>query len=212
MFGRRSSDLTTITTEGGIAIKERRAADRDPNAKVVKLISGECYVTNQPGEMIVTILGSCVAACMRDSVAKVGGMNHFLLPDTNDCSLRGSSESARYGAFAMEQLINNIIALGGMKNRLEVKVFGGGNVINNSSMIGSRNVAFVREFLKNEGLKIISEDLGDTYPRRLRYYPETGKAMLMKLRRRDDMAVINEEKHFVAALKAKPVEGSIELF
>lgn len=212
MFGRRRSDSEVINSDKGIARPERRALDRDNDSDVIKLISGEYHVSNKPGQMIVTILGSCVAACMRDPVTKIGGMNHFLLPDTADTSLKGGNESARYGAFAMEQLINGIIALGGVKNRLEVKVFGGGNVINNSAMIGSRNVAFVRKFLSDEGLKIVSEDLGDTYPRRLRYYPDTGKVMLMKLRRREDMEVVTEEVSFAATLKSKPLEGNIELF
>ena len=191
---------------------DRRGTDRDDNVHVVKLFSGDYYVTNKPNEMIVTILGSCVAACMRDPVTQIGGMNHFLLPDSPDLSLKGSSEGARYGAYAMEQLINGIIKLGGNKNRLEVKVFGGGNVIESSAMIGSRNAEFVRNFLKTEGLKIVKEDLGDTYPRRLRYYPDTGKVMLMKLRRKEDYSVVDTEQKFAKVLKDKPVEGSIELF
>lgn len=209
---RRSSDTQVLPPRKGNPAMERRAIDRDNSVDVVKLISGDCYVTDKPGQMIVTILGSCVAACMRDPVLKIGGMNHFLLPDTTDADVRSNGESARYGAYAMEQLVNGIIKLGGVKSRLEVKVFGGGNVINNSAMIGSRNVSFVRDFLKNEGLKIVSEDLGDTYPRRLRYYPDTGKVMLMKLRRKEDMEVVNEEQSFATTLKAKPVEGDIELF
>jgi chemotaxis protein CheD len=191
---------------------ERRAPDRDENVRVVKLFSGDYYVTDKPNEMIVTILGSCVAACMRDPLTKIGGMNHFLLPDCPDLSLKSGSEAARYGAYAMEQLINGIIKLGGNKNRLEVKVFGGGNVIESSAMIGSRNAEFVRAFLREEGLMIVKEDLGDTYPRRLRYYPDTGKVMLMKLRRKEDFNVVDTEKTFARTLKDKPVEGSIELF
>lgn len=209
---RRSSDRMRPMGPDSKPIYERRAGDRDPNVKVTTLLSGDYYVTNQPGEMIVTILGSCVAACMRDPVVKIGGMNHFLLPDNPDARQKGAGEATRYGAYAMEQLINGIIKLGGHKNRLEVKVFGGGNVINNSAMIGARNAEFVRKFLKDEGLPILSEDLGDTYPRRLRYYPDTGKVMLLKLQRKEDMKVVDEEKQFVSTLKAKPIEGDIELF
>lgn len=212
MNRRRSTDIPLARNSDGIPIADRRGPDRDNSVDVIKLISGECYTTDKPGKMIVTILGSCVAACMRDPVLKIGGMNHFLLPDTQDAGAMKINESARYGAYAMEQLINGIIKLGGIKSRLEVKVFGGGNVINNSAMIGSRNVSFVRRFLKDEGLKIVSEDLGDTYPRRLRYYPDTGKVMLMKLRRKEDMVVIGEEQQFITTLKKKPLEGDIELF
>ncbi len=209
---RRSSDKFKAKTPAGELIPERRAAGRDKDVKVITLYSGDYFVTDKPGHMIVTILGSCVAACMHDPVSRIGGMNHFLLPEGMENGVVNNGESARYGAYAMEQLINGIIALGGMKSRLEVKVFGGGNVINSSAMIGSRNVSFVRRFLKDEGLTISSEDLGDTYPRRLRYYPDTGKVMLLKLRRKEDMEVVNEEQTFAATLKSKPIEGGIELF
>jgi len=185
----------------------------EPNLKVTTLYSGDYYVTGKPHEMIVTILGSCVAACLYDPIARVGGMNHFLLPDTGGNNGDGSAgESTRYGAFAMEQLINGILKLGGQKNRLEVKVFGGANVINNSAMIGSKNVDFIRSFLKKEGLAITSSDLGGDYPRRLRFHPDNGKTLLLKLARKSDMAVVDEEQKFVTALKSKPVEGDIELF
>lgn len=191
---------------------ERRRHDREKPGKVVTLYSGDYYVTDKPEEMIVTILGSCVAACLHDPVAKVGGMNHFLLPDTGEGAARAGADSARYGVFAMEQLINGIMKLGGVKSRLEVKVFGGGNVINNSAMIGSKNVAFVKRFLQQEGLAIAGGDLGGDYPRRVRFYPDTGKAQMMRLRRKEDMAVISEEQKFAETLKVKPVEGGIELF
>jgi chemotaxis protein CheD len=199
---RRSSDRTG----------ERRSADRDTQVRAVTLFSGDYFVTDQPRHMIMTILGSCVAACMHDPVTRVGGMNHFLLPESPDLNLRHGSDAARYGAYAMEQLINGIIKLGGVKSRLEVKVFGGGNVIDSSSMIGSRNIAFVRDFLESENLPILGEDLGDTYPRRLRYYPDTGKVMLLKLKRKEDQEVVKKETTFIHTLTARPVEGSIELF
>lgn len=208
---RRSTDHVSMNGPQEQLIHERRGKDRDTHAKVTTLYSGGYYVTDTPGEMIVTILGSCVAACMHDPIARVGGMNHFLLPDSGSTS-GNVTESTRYGAFAMEQLINGILKRGGIKSRLEVKIFGGANVINNSSMIGSKNVAFVQEFLRREGLAISGQDLGQDYPRRLRYYPDTGKVMLLKLKRKEDMAAIAEEERFAKSLKAKPIEGDIELF
>jgi chemotaxis protein CheD len=190
---------------------ERRGVERINGLKVTTLYSGEYYVTDNRNEMIETILGSCVAACMHDPVSKVGGMNHFLLPDSNAQSSE-SEGSARYGVFAMEQLINGIMKLGGLKQRLEVKVFGGGNVINNSAMIGSKNVAFVREFLAHEGLRITGADLGADYPRRVRFCPDTGKAMMLKLQRKDDLKIADVEKKFASTLQTKPIEGDIELF
>lgn len=187
----------------------RRIHDAKEGMDVVKLFSGDWYVTNK-NEMIATILGSCVACCIRDPIAKVGGMNHFLLPGDGNTS--GVSEAARYGVFAMESLINNILKAGGRKERLEVKVFGGGNVINNSARIGSKNAAFVRKFLQREGYAIVSEDLEGDLPRRIHYYPLTGKVMMRKLRRREDMAVVEQEARFTRTIIEKPVEGNIELF
>lgn len=189
-------------------VERRAGAPVDDGLKHVKLISGDCYATDKPGEVITTILGSCIAACIRDPVVKVGGMNHFLLPDASG----NAGESTRYGAFAMEQLINSILKFGGLKSRLEVKVFGGANVIDSSAMIGEKNVIFIREFLSREGLRISSEDLGDTYPRRVHYYPDTGKVMLRKLQRREDMAVVEDERRFAKSLVQKPIEGDIDLF
>ena len=136
----------------------RRYREHKTGMIVVNVHAGDCFITNSDEEVAATILGSCVAACIRDPIARVGGMNHFLLPGTTDAQ----SESARFGAFAMEQLINEILKRGGIKNRLEVKIFGGGNVIESSAMIGDKNAAFARDYLKREGLLIMGEDLGGT--------------------------------------------------
>lgn len=188
---------------------KKRIHDDKQDVDVVKIFAGDWYVSTGGNEMLATILGSCVSACIRDPVARVGGMNHFLLPgeDTD-----AQSESARYGVFAMESLINGILKSGGQKHRFEVKVFGGGNVINNSARIGSKNARFIREFLKNEGFRIASEDLEGDLPRRLHYYPDTGKVMLRHLRRKDDMVVVDEEARYTKEIVTHPIESNIELF
>lgn len=192
----------------------KRYYDQNFEVTVVKIFSGECYVTSSPGEMIVTILGSCVSACIRDPIAGVGGMNHFLLPGDGSRSVSELSltDANRYGVNAMEFLINEILKRGGVKSRLEVKVFGGGNVTASSAMIGSKNSEFVRTFLRNEGLKTVSEDLGGTLPRRIHYYPDTGKVMVRKLNRREDMEIVDREKKYEQTLHTKPIEGDIDLF
>lgn len=196
----------------GQKMADRRHIDRETGMHVIKLFSGDCFVTNQANHMLVTILGSCVSACIRDPIAKVGGMNHFLLPDIHDSKNLGADEATRYGAFAMERLINEILKFGGLKTRLEVKVFGGGNVIASSALIGSKNVRFVKDFLSREGLRIIGEDLGGDYPRRIHYYPDTGKVMMRNLRRKEDMNIVEEEKRYASSLYQQPVEGDIDLF
>jgi chemotaxis protein CheD len=188
---------------------KKRFFDAKEQIDVVKLFSGDWYVTKS-NEMLATILGSCVASCVRDPVTGIGGMNHFLLP--GDENSTAHSDATRYGVFAMESLINGVLKAGARKERLEFKVFGGGNVINNSARIGSKNAAFVRRFLQKEGFRIFSEDLEGDYPRRVHYYPATGKVMMRMLRRREDLAVVEEEAQYTRSIAAKPIEGNIELF
>ncbi len=190
----------------------QRVYERRNEIELVSLLSGDCYISTQPNQMLQTVLGSCVAACMRDPIAKVAGMNHFLLPEQMDGTTpRDVGHAARFGAFAMEKLINGLLKYGAMRHRLEVKVFGGANINNQSNLIGSKNVAFVRQFLSQEGMKIISEDLGGNYPRRVHYFADTGKVMLRCLRRTEDMRVVDEEKQYAKSV-IKPLGGDVELF
>lgn len=201
---RRQKEMPVSEYFGG----KQRFYDEREHVNVVKIFSGDWYVSTQGNEMLATILGSCVSACIRDPIAGVGGMNHFLLPGEADSQ---TSDSARYGVYAMESLINGILKSGGRKDRFEVKVFGGGNVINNSARIGSKNAAFIRNFLSKEGFRIASEDLEGDHPRRLHYYPDTGKVMMRTLRRKEDMAVVAEEARYTKSI-SKPIESDIELF
>lgn len=189
-----------------------RYYDQVHEITVVKVFSGDCYSTNTPGEMLVTILGSCISACIRDPIAKVGGMNHFLLPNSSNLG----DSPARYGAYAMEKLINDLLKKGAQKSRMEVKIFGGGNVIKSGAMIGDKNVKFIRDYLKLEGLRIDQEDLGGTSPRRIHYYPDSGKVMMRKLNRKEDFENIEKEEatyEKAITLKAdKGAEGSVEIF
>ena len=189
----------------------KRLHDDKQNVDIVKIFSGDWYVSTQPGEMLATILGSCVSACIRDTVARVGGMNHFLLPGDENTD-GAMSDSARYGVFAMESLINGILKAGGRKDRFEVKVFGGGNVINNSARIGSKNAKFIRDFLKKEGFRITSEDLEGDHPRRLHYFPDSGKVMMRLLKRKEDMIVVEEEAKYKKEINTQPLGGDVELF
>lgn len=210
MVNHKRRTETESTQAGDYYSGSRRYFDQNFEVTVVKLYSGDCYVSSVQDEMLVTILGSCIAACVRDPVARVAGMNHFLLP--GDPSSSTQSDGARYGAFAMEQLFNKLMAAGGRKDRFEIKLFGGGNVIESSALIGTRNIAFVKDFLKREGLSIAAHDLGGDQPRRIHYFSADGRVMMRKLQRKEDMRVISEEKQYQTALVAAPVEGSVELF
>ena len=149
----------------------------------VKLLPNEFYTTN--GDMVLmTVLGSCVAACLHDPVAGVGGMNHFMLPDDGADPSAAASESMRYGAYAMEMLINELIKAGGRRERFEAKVFGGAAVLAGMTTIniGDRNADFVRRYLALERIRITAEDLQGVHPRKVAFMPHTGRAMVKKLR------------------------------
>ncbi len=190
----------------------RRYNDPRFNAIAVKVFPGEHYVTTNAEEMLVTVLGSCVAACIRDPVAGIGGMNHFMLPESADSMWDNVSSSMRYGNVAMERLINDILRGGGMRHRLEIKVFGGGNVLRGGSNIGHRNADFVENYLASENLAIEAAHLRGELPRRIHYFPVTGKVMMLELRRTEDKAVYLQEDVYKTKLQAEPVAGSAELF
>ena len=185
------------------------------DAVSVRLLPGESYVTETRGEMIVTILGSCVSACIRDPLIKIGGMNHFLLPVMKTDSKAYQSDLMRYGNYAMERLINGIISRGGRKNRLEIKLFGGANVIDSDTKVGTHNVDFVLKYLEDEGLKITSNDLGGDEARRIHYFPDSGRVLRLFVRdraREELPEILRREQEFITSFRNKPVEGDIELF
>ena len=194
----------------------RRAWHNAYEAFAARLNPGEYYVT-ACDEGIYTTLGSCISACIRDRVNGVGGMNHFMLPASATADAEGwkatsLSESTRYGNFAMEHLINEILKNGGKRQNLEVKVFGGGRVMKGMTDIGMRNITFAHDYLKTEGLKIVSEDVGDVFPRMVVYFPATGKVKVKRLRTLHTNVIVEQETKYLETIVAKPVGGEIELF
>ena len=149
--------------------------DRENGLFTAKILPGEFYVTGQK-EMVTTVLGSCVAACIRDVRTGIGGMNHFMLPITKELhhGWDDVSRSTRYGNYAMEHLINEILKHGGQRSYLEVKIFGGGRILSQHTDIGASNIDFVRHYIRSEGLKLAAEDVGDIYPRKVNYFPDLG--------------------------------------
>ena len=148
--------------------------------QAVKVLPNEYYVTDED-LMISTVLGSCVAACIHDPKTGVGGMNHFMLPEGDMQS--PASATMRYGAFAMEVLINELLKAGASRDRLEAKVFGGGAVLSAMQQmnIGERNGQFVLNYLKTEGIPVKAQDLGDVHARRINYFPRDGRVMVRKM-------------------------------
>ena len=190
----------------------------DPHHSIsaAKLLPGEYYVTNS-NELITTVLGSCVSACIRDRCFGIGGMNHFMLPLSKGGVWSGSevdlvSVATRYGNFAMEHMINDILKHGGHKKNLEVKIFGGGQILESMTDIGMSNIEFVRDYLKTEGLRIVSEDVGDIYPRKIIYYPDSGRVRLKKLKDIHNDTVVRRESAYQKDIAQEPVAGDVELF
>ena len=190
----------------------------DPHAEwfAAKIIPGQYYVTLHE-EMVVTVLGSCVSACIRDRVFGIGGMNHFMLPSSGeDENTTGrkqyTDESGRYGVHAMELLINEILKNGGRRENLEVKITGGGRMLANMSDIGKRNIDFVRQFLATEGFEIAAEDVGDVYPRKVYYFPVTGKVRVKKLRTMHNTTITDREKTYLQDLRDQAPHGEVDLF
>lgn len=187
--------------------------DRSFDTQAAKVLPGEYYVTGKD-MLIVTVLGSCVAACIRDTQSGIGGLNHFMLPDGGTDENNPASTSARYGSYAMEILINHITKLGARRANLEAKVFGGGNVLPGLTVanVGERNAEFVLRFLHTEKIRVVAQDLVDVYPRKVYYFPASGKVMVKKLRDIHNSTIFEREQVYGSRLKGSRVGGDVELF
>lgn len=187
--------------------------DRHFNLRAAKILPGEYYVTTHD-MVLVTVLGSCVSACIRDRRSRVGGMNHFMLPDSGPDTRDPLSNTARYGVFAMEMMINELLKLGARRSDLEAKVFGGGNVMAGFTQanVGQRNAVFVREFLRTENIALAAEDLLDIYPRKVYYFPATGRVLVKRLREMHNDTILRREQDYQNQLNRTDVAGDVELF
>ncbi|QEA12552.1 chemoreceptor glutamine deamidase CheD [Comamonas flocculans] len=175
----------------------------------VKVLPGEYFVSNE-NLVIQTVLGSCIAACLWDSRSRVGGLNHFMLPEGS-----GADQSGRYGSYAMELLINEMMKLGARRETLQAKIFGGGQVMANFTAlnVGERNTAFVQNYLATERIPIIAEDVLDIYPRKVAFFPATGKAMVKRLAHaHPDLLLAERTQGSAAAVVRAHHGGSVDLF
>ena len=190
--------------------------DRHHASMAAKILPGEYYVTRGE-ELITTVLGSCVAACIRDRVLGIGGMNHFMLPESGDGKgWNGASDilstATRYGNYAMEHMINEILKHGGRKQNLEAKIVGGGQILASMTNIGRKNITFVHDYLAMEGITLVGEDVAGPHPRKVVYFPRTGKALVKKLKHLHNDTVIRREKAYEDELRHQRVQGEVELF
>ena len=181
--------------------------------EAVKILPGEYYVTTR-NMLIVTVLGSCVSVCLRDRKTGVGGMNHFMLPGNGDGDAGPVSNSARYGSYAMEILINHLLKFGAERKRLEAKVFGGGRVLSGFTVnqVGDRNADFVLNYLQAEKIPIAAQDLLDIYPRKVYFFPATGRVSVRKLMTQHNSTIIDRETEYRRKIAQTKVSGDVELF
>jgi len=195
----------------------KRYWDKQNGVWAARILPGELYVSSQ-GEMVSTVLGSCISACIRDRVKGIGGMNHFMLPEENEHSSANWGDSltqaSRYGNWAMEFLINEILKRGGKKENLEVKLFGGGQMMASTSDIGQKNIIFAYNYLAQEHLKIEASDIGDIYARKVLYFTDTGRVKIKRMVPDTNANIIRREKDYQKEVSKPqaPSGGDVELF
>ncbi len=200
-------------TEANTFSHIRRMRDSRFLHEIAAILPGEFFVSSTP-MIVYTVLGSCISACMRDPVTGVGGMNHFMLPQPKNGKNDSWGESTRYGSYAMESLINEILKLGGMKRRLEVKLFGAGKIYEGNIDVGARNAEWVLGFLKTEGLAAVKTDLGDVCPRKVYYFTDSGRVLVKKIERLKNKTILERENNYAAKIQAveQPAEEDVTLF
>lgn len=184
-------------------------ADHHFQYDAVKVLPGEYFVSNQD-LMVTTVLGSCIAACIWDARVRAGGMNHFMLPEGDSAEGGG-----RYGSYAMELLINHLLKLGARRESMQAKIFGGAQVMAGfSSMnVGERNTKFVIDYLATERIPVVSQDVLDIHPRKVCFFPTSGKALVKRLAHaHPETLAVEERKGSAAAVVRSTSGGSIDLF
>lgn len=191
----------------------RRMVDRRFPHGIAAILPGEFFVSREP-MVVYTVLGSCISACIRDPIAGVGGMNHFMLPEPQEHrpSDAWGGESTRYGSFAMEQLINGILTRGGMKHRLEVKLFGAGRIYEGNLDVGARNTAWVLSYLKTEGFSIATSALGDVFPRKVYYFTHSGRVLVKKIEKIKNRTIYEREAAYQHKVEEEQPPSDITLF
>ena len=229
-----NSSSTALTAQPGVRpaaspgrLERLKAQSRQPGEasfffydahfanEAVKVLPGEFFVHDED-ILVMTTLGSCIAACLWDRDRRVGGMNHFLLPDagSHGDANANASDSGRYGAFAMDLLIGKLVKRGATRSSMEAKVFGGGAVVNgmNTINVGERNTAFVLDYLRTERITVVSKDVEGIHPRKVCFLPASGRAMVKRLASANTEAMAAQER--AAASRAVPVAraGTVDLF
>ena len=189
----------------------RRMRDHRLPHEIAVILPGEFFV-GSTSIIVYTVLGSCISACIRDPLTGVGGMNHFMLPAPKARGHHDSwGESGRYGSYAMELLMNEILKQGGNKSRFEVKIFGGAKIYEGANDVGAGNSGWVIDYLKQEGLCPVKVDVGDIYPRKVYYFPESGRVLMKKIERIKNRTIFEREEQYQHTLEQQH-GGDVTLF
>lgn len=180
----------------------RRMRDHRFSHEIASILPGEFFVSKEP-MVVYTVLGSCISACIRDPLIGVGGMNHFMLPEPKDMAHDSWGESTRYGSFAMESLINEILKRGGHRSRLEIKLFGAGRIYEGNIDVGDKNAKWVLQYLKSEGLIVVKTDLGDVFPRKIYYQTDSGRVLMKKIERIKNRTILEREHQYAEKIQQR---------
>ena len=180
----------------------RRMRDHRFPHEIASILPGEFFVSKEP-MVVYTVLGSCISACIRDPLIGVGGMNHFMLPEPKDMAHDSWGESTRYGSFAMESLINEILKRGGHRSRLEIKLFGAGKIYEGNIDVGANNAKWVLQYLKSEGLIVVKTDLGDVFPRKVYYHTDSGRVLMKRIERVKNRTIFERENQYAEKIQQR---------
>jgi chemotaxis protein CheD len=199
------SSMPLIDTDQFAHIRRMRDI-RFPH-EIASILPGEFFVSKEP-MVVYTVLGSCISACIRDPIAGVGGMNHFMLPEPKEGGSDSWGESTRYGSYAMESLINEILKRGGLKTRLEIKLFGAGKIYDGNIDVGANNAKWVIGYLKREGLATVKTDLGDVFPRKIYYHTDSGRVLMKKIERMKNRTIFERENQYAAQMQQREQQSA----
>ena len=207
-----SSPMNAVDPLDYVRDRRRYYFDTRLNSTMVSVFQGDFYTSANPNETITTVLGSCIAVCIRDPDIRFGGMNHFLLPQALGKEAVSNQNQLRYGSYSIERLINVVMSHGGRRDRMEVKIFGGSNLQSGPISIGSHNADFVERYFETEGIQVVAKDLRGNSPRRLRYNPCSGKVLVKRASDRDAQSIFAQEKLMSSSKLNETQFGQVELY
>lgn len=190
----------------------RRYIDPGTKRNMVRIGPGTYFVSSGDDEVLTAVLGSCVGVCVRDPKSGIGGMNHFMLPVQPAHEARPDNVDLRCGAHAMEVLLNEVLATGCPRNRMEVKVFGGADLVGASRPVGTLNAQFAMDYLDCEGMPVTAHDIGGTEPRRVEFFPISGRARVKLIRDNVVHEIKGAEERFQRQLRRTSAGGDVEMF